>query len=271
VVVDVSDSQAPAEKTTQPAPDLVTVEIGSDTPAADGAGQTELEAELIKLEKQVQDLRARLAKAQRAATATRRPKTPEATVEAVPATGKLWSRRRLLETEAPKDELPRLPAEGHAAGTVGAPAAGGETNAATPAAARQPAAEAAVGGLHLDLVRLAEAYADAVGGVEIARARLEQAQAAAQEANVGAAARAEVKVQEITVRTAQRKLTTLRRIAEVVTGTAEQEANSTDEEIKHVKQLYERGYVSESHVRDAMRRYQSVQANLKTLRSILSE
>ena len=48
--------------------------------------------------------------------------------------------------------------------------------------------EVAVGGLHLDLVRLAEAYADAVGGVEIAKAKLELAMAAANEANANAAA-----------------------------------------------------------------------------------
>jgi beta-lactamase regulating signal transducer with metallopeptidase domain len=265
VVVDYRDTQAGGEKAG--ASERVRVEIGSDDGLVTGdeAAQKALEAELMKLEKQVQDLRDRLAKAS-ASAETRRTKNPGATTERFPASGSVRYIRR-TQSEKPKDDVSRLPADEHAIVVESTPPA----TAAAPAGVGQPSTETKVAGLHLDVVRLAEAYADAAGGVDIAKARLEQAIAAAQEASAGAAMRAEIRVHEITVRTAQRKFASLRRIAEAVTAAADEEAKASEDEIKHLKQLFEKGYVTESHVRDAVRRHQAAQANVKTLRSILAE
>ena len=82
--------------------------------------------------------------------------------------------------------------------------------------------------------------------------------------------RAEVKIQEVTVRTAERKFLSLRRIAEVVTGAAQEEAKSREDDVIRLKQLFANGVVSESNVRGD-RQYQAAQANLKTLLAILAD
>lgn len=272
------------------ATDTVTVEIGNDSfVAVDEIQGNDLEAELVRLEKQIDALRRRLTKAQAAGAApATTPKRFEALVEKVPSTTRekytrLWNKRSGQPgstNDVNSNAVPSTPGDDGAAGhdmirenSKAGTALTTESDpiAATATAARQTALEVAVGGLHLDLVRLAEAYADAVGGVEIAKARLELAMAAANEANANAAARAEVKIQEVTVRTAERKFLSLRRIAEVVTGAAQEETKSREDDVIRLKQLFANGVVSESNVRGALRQYQAAQANLKTLRAILAD
>jgi hypothetical protein len=223
-------------------------------------------------------LRDRLAKIQAGASETPEPKKWDVRVKKVPDTSiTRYIRNTKKAPAANDDKRPAEPAADMKATqpgiALGANSDGGQvgTLASTPATVRQ-SAEAAVGGLHLDLVRLAEAYADAAGGVEIAKARLEQITiAATHDPNATAGSRAEIKVQEITVRSAERKFASMRRIAEVVTRAADEEAKSAEEEIEFLRRMHEKGFVSEGEVRKAMRQYQAAQANLKTLRSILAE
>ncbi|HVC99205.1 MAG TPA: M56 family metallopeptidase [Pirellulales bacterium] len=284
------NSEQTAEvKKEKPAPGLVTVEIGSDSSVAvDEIQSDDLEAEFARLEKQIEALRARLAKAQdTGATPPPKPKKWDVWIEKVPGTTRVirtWEGEQLNRTDdAKSDALPGNKSDAGVIGTLPENTTDGTTRntvgdpfAAPTAAGRQSALEASVGGLHLDLVRLAEAYADAVGGVEIAKARLQLAMAAANELNAIATVRdeinlrAEIKIQEVSVRTAERKLSSLRRIAEVVTGAAEDEAKSCEDDFKRMQQL-PRGIVPGSQLRDAMRQYQAAQANLKTLLAILAE
>jgi hypothetical protein len=258
-----------SETANTPLPDETAVEFSDNGTVAANATQSAedaLKAELARIETQLNDLRAKIARLHSAGLSGEKLNLGEAkATRSVAANRRKWpSNVATAESEPNQPDMNPIPRATRTA-------AQGDAFVDKQAAPRQPIADKGHAGIHFDVVRLAEAYADAVGGLDVARARLEQAIATANEGNATTAARAEVKVQEITVRSAERKLLSLRRIAQLVTGAAEVELKSCEEEIQWQKNLFEKGYISEGQVRSAARQYQSADANLKTLRSILAE
>jgi hypothetical protein len=127
------------------------------------------------------------------------------------------------------------------------------------------------GGLaQLDLVRLAEAYSDAVAEVEIAKARLAQVHET-NDRNPDTLPATEVAIHEVRYLAAERKLKLLRAIASAALQAAKAELEALHDQHLGIQRLAEKGIASQQQVRASLARRSRVESTLKILELIVAE
>ncbi|MEX2121094.1 MAG: hypothetical protein WD847_15995 [Pirellulales bacterium] len=127
------------------------------------------------------------------------------------------------------------------------------------------------GGLaQLDLIRLAEAYSDAMAEVEIAKARLAQVHET-NDRNPDTLPATEVAIHEVRYLAAERKLKLLRAIASAALQAAKAELEASHDQHLSTQRLAEKGFATQQQVRASLARRTRIESTVKILELIVAE
>ena len=119
----------------------------------------------------------------------------------------------------------------------------------------------------MDLIRLATTYADAVAERDLLVAEFETKDRLAQQKAVSSH---EVRLIEIRLKAADRKLNFLREIAKAALSSAAMRERSVKSQLEHTKSMFAKGYVTAAEIARAEEGLISNEANMRILKLILN-